>query len=275
MILPSMPAPDLIASIPLFHALPADAVERLRAAASARGVAKGEIIFRQGDLPEDLLIVERGSVEIVLDTPAGEVVLATLREGAFFGELAIFEHRPRTASARAAEESRLVSIPRTAILDLIATHPPAAVQFLAIVAGRLRGADELLARLQVKNVNALMEARLTFGDRVADQFARFGGSWRFILLFGFFLILWAILNTTWLIVRPPDPFPYIFLNVVLNVISAAQAPFIMMSQNRQAEKDRLAADQAFQVALRTELAIRQIQKRLDERDSGQGGAGAS
>ena len=263
-----MSSPDLIASLPLFRDLPEAQLLRLRAAAAGRTVAKGELIFKQGDLPEALCIVENGAVEIVLDAAGGEIVLDRLGDGAFFGELALFEQRPRTASARAARETRLLLIPRAAIIELIAAHPPAAVQFLVVIAARLRGADALLAKLKVENVNALMEGQMTFGDRIADRVARFGGSWPFILLFFFFLLAWAAVNTTWLFThllnrQPTDPFPYIFLNVLLNALSAAQAPIIMMSQNRQTEKDRLAADQAFQVALRSELAIQQLHQRMD------------
>src|SRR5437868_2904664 len=87
---------------------------------------------------------------------------------------------------------------------------------------------------------------MTVGERVADLVARFGGSWTFIISFGVFLLLWAGVNTAWILTAPPDPYPYIFLNLILSCIAALQAPVIMMSQNRQAVKDRLQADQDYQ-----------------------------
>ena len=105
---------------------------------------------------------------------------------------------------------------------------------------------------------------MTFGDRVADSVARFGGSWTFIILFGLFLLAWMGVNTTWLLLRPPDPFPYIFLNLMLSTIAALQAPVIMMSQNRQSLKDRYTADQDFQVNVKAEHAIQQLHRKIDE-----------
>jgi CRP/FNR family transcriptional regulator, cyclic AMP receptor protein len=193
-----------------------------------------------------------------------DVTLATFEAGAFFGELAVFDHQPRTAIARAAADASLICIPLEAVADLIETHPAAAKQFMSAIIERLRSADELLSRVRIRNVNDIVDEKLTMGERVADVVARFGGSWTFIISFFAFLLAWAAVNTAWILTAPPDPYPYVFLNLILSCIAALQAPVIMMSQNRQAVKDRLQADQDYQVNIKAEFAIQQLHRKLDE-----------
>lgn len=118
---------------------------------------------------------------------------------------------------------------------------------------------ELLAQ----DLNKEFEQHLTYGDRVSDLVARFGGSWRFILLFGGVLVIWIVINTAVLVTRPFDPFPFILLNLVLSCIAAIQAPVIMMSQNRQESKDRLRSEHDYQVNLKAELEIRHLNSKID------------
>jgi uncharacterized membrane protein len=107
------------------------------------------------------------------------------------------------------------------------------------------------------------EAHMTMGDHVADRMAQFGGSWTFIGIFGAILIGWMAINTWVLFRRPFDPYPFILLNLVLSTLAALQAPVIMMSQNRQAEKDRLQATQDYQINLMAEMEIRDLHDKLD------------
>lgn len=104
--------------------------------------------------------------------------------------------------------------------------------------------------------------RLTFGERLADRVASFGGSWTFIMLFGAFLAAWTGSNL-WLLGRPFDPYPFIFLNLMLSMLAAIQAPIIMMSQNRQAVRDRLRAEQDYEVNLKAELEVAALHEKLD------------
>ena len=115
----------------------------------------------------------------------------------------------------------------------------------------------------VRNLNVEDDDQMTFGERVADRVASFGGSWTFIGIFVFFLTGWIVLNSVFLIKGQLDPFPYILLNLFLSMIAALQAPVIMMSQNRQSEKDRLKADLDYQVNLKSELEVAQLHRKLD------------
>ncbi|MDH4239448.1 MAG: DUF1003 domain-containing protein [Phycisphaerae bacterium] len=120
--------------------------------------------------------------------------------------------------------------------------------------------QEVLAR----NINPEFERALTVGEQVADKVSSFGGSWRFIIIFGSVLVIWITVNSIFLLLRPFDPFPFILLNLVLSCLAAVQAPIIMMSQNRQEAKDRLRAEHDYQVNLKAEIEIRQLHTKIDQ-----------
>jgi uncharacterized membrane protein len=114
-----------------------------------------------------------------------------------------------------------------------------------------------------ENINTTYEDQLSFGDRLADKIALFGGSWYFIISFLLIMAIWIALNTLWLFKEPFDPYPFILLNLGLSTIAAVQAPFILMSQNRQSEKDRLKVEQSYQVSLKMDLEINRLHERLN------------
>jgi uncharacterized membrane protein len=107
------------------------------------------------------------------------------------------------------------------------------------------------------------ESALTFGERLSDKISVFGGSWRFIIIFGTVLLLWVLINSLILLIKPFDPYPYILLNLALSCLAAIQAPIIMMSQNRQEAKDRLRAAHDYQINLKAELEIRHLEQKVD------------
>jgi len=259
-----MADPKTLGRVHLFRNLPQEHLQALESAAERMLFPAGETIFRHGDPADWLYVVEEGTVDIVLPSEGEEIVLASFAPGSFFGELGLFDQQPRNATARAAADTRLVAVPAAAITRMIDEDPAAARHFLRVVTQRLRAADEMISRLQIRNPNEEMDENLTFGQRVADAVSRFGGSWTFIILFFFFLIAWATVNTTWILRRPPDPYPFIFLNLMLSMLAAIQAPIIMMSQNRQSMHDRLQADLDYEVNVKAELAIRQLHRKLDE-----------
>ena len=123
--------------------------------------------------------------------------------------------------------------------------------------------DALQARTHIARAPASADAK-TFGERMADRVAEFGGSWTFIILFAAFLVVWALVNTLLLATRAFDPYPFIFLNLLLSMIAAIQAPIIMMSQNRQGKKDRENAEHDYEVNLKAELEIMGLHEKLDQ-----------
>ena len=128
-----------------------------------------------------------------------------------------------------------------------------------------RSVLESLARHETlaQDVEAEFQNKFSFGERLADQIADFGGSWTFILLFGAVILVWVLINTVFLLARPFDPYPFILLNLFLSCLAALQAPIIMMSQNRQEARDRLRSENDYRVNLKAELEIRQLHEKLD------------
>lgn len=123
---------------------------------------------------------------------------------------------------------------------------------------------ELLSGKISKDINSLDDENLTLGQRTADKIAAFGGSWTFIISFGVILAAWIIINTVILVKHAFDPYPFVFLNLVLSCLAAIQAPIIMMSQNRQTEKDRLTASNDYLVNLKSELIVEHLHYQLDQ-----------
>jgi CRP/FNR family cyclic AMP-dependent transcriptional regulator len=223
------------------------------------------LVFRRGDPPDAMYLIREGKVEISTWTEDNEeLVLAQLGDRDFFGEVALFDGSPRTATAKALGHVDLIEIRKDDLFAFLRRNPEAALSMLGEISRRLRAANSLIEQRTARNVNEIMEERYTFGDRVADRLAQFGGSWTFLICFAITLFLWMALNSLESVWHVFDPFPFIFLNLVLSCLAAVQAPVIMMSQNRQATKDRLQADLDYQVNLKAELQIRSLHLKIDE-----------
>ena len=118
-------------------------------------------------------------------------------------------------------------------------------------------------KILAQNIEEDMETNLTLGQRMADKIAEFGGSWRFIIIFFSFLLIWMIINLLVLTTKPFDPFPFILLNLILSCLAAIQAPIIMMSQNRQEQKDRIRSEHDYKIDLKAELEIKMLHDKMD------------
>jgi uncharacterized membrane protein len=187
--------------------------------------------------------------------------------------MALLDGKARSANATSVEASRLAMLSRDHFRNFIGTSPNAAVEMLTALTRRLRRTDELLRHLATRNVNEEEALQLTMADRAADVIAEFGGSWKFIGVSIAFFALWVAVNSVFVSrlffgSEPFDVKPYVLLNLLLNMITALQAPIIMMSQNRQSHKDRLRADLDYKVNLKNELTLTEILRRLHvlERD---------
>lgn len=113
------------------------------------------------------------------------------------------------------------------------------------------------------NIEKEFVTQLTFGERMSDSLASFGGSWRFIIIFAVILLSWIAINSYFLLSRPFDPYPFILLNLILSCLAAIQAPIIMMSQNRQEARDRKRAEEDYKINLKSELELRQLHQKVD------------
>ena len=258
---------EALRSVPLFASLDDEAAHDLLNLISDKIVPSNTRLFRQGDKGDAMYPIESGRVRISLrDDDRQEVTLAELAQGDFFGEMAIIDGRQRSADAHVIEDARLAILSRDAFLSFVRNNPDVALEMLSALTDRLRRTDELLRSRVSRNVNEEEKARLTLADRAADLIAEFGGSWKFIISSIALIVFWIIFNS-FIFARGFDPAPYQMLNLALAVVAGMQAPIIMMSQNRQGEKDRLRADLDYQVNLKNELSLAEVLRRLDVLES--------
>ena len=258
---------EALRSVPLFASLDDDAARELRSLLSDKTVPQNTRLFRKGDKGDAMYLIERGRVRIsIRDEDDAEVILAELAQGDFFGEMSIIDGRQRSADAKVIDDAQLAILSRDAFLSFVRSNPDVALEMLSALTDRLRRTDELLRSRVSRNANEEEKARLTLADRAADLIAEFGGSWKFIGVSIALIIFWIIFNSV-ILIRGFDPAPYQMLNLVLAVIAGMQAPIIMMSQNRQGEKDRLRADLDYQVNLKNELSLAEVLRRLDVLES--------
>ncbi len=243
----------LLARIPLFESLTRDDIVALSMQVEEIVYEEGAVIFRQGDIGSSLFVIEDGEVEISHGEGKTRIVLANLFPGQYFGELSLFDGGPRSATATALKKAGLIRLDRDDLVEYVNKNPAAALRIIAEMGEKLRQTNELMSRQVARNVLEEAEERLTLGQRIADKVAKFGGSWPFIMIFAVVMTCWMGVNVARL--TSFDPYPFILLNLVLSTVAAIQAPIIMMSQNRQASKDKLLAENDYQVNRKAELEI--------------------
>ena len=254
----------MIGDVPIFGLLDDEEREALAQMMDCRDFKEGEIIFHYGDTGGEIFILRNGSVELFIESTEGQkIVISENEKGDVIGELSFLDGGARTATALAREVTQMLVMHRDRLLEFIDKHPHAAMDLLTAVGRRLRATDELLRTQVSRNPNLEEEERLTFGQRVADKVAAFGGSWTFIIIFGVILGVWVIINSTALFAKHFDPYPYILLNLFLSMIASVQAPVIMMSQNRLSSKDRLKSDLDYEVNLKAELEVAHLHRKVD------------
>ena len=264
-----------LARVPLFKRLEPQELEKLAEEIDQVNYPAGETIFNEHDRGDALYILEEGSVRIwVYDDDVKPVTLAELKPGDFFGELAVLDRGERSSSATAITDIHLHRLSSDDFQTFLIEHPDASIDVICEIAQRMRQTNLLVSQRAARNINVEMEAKSTIGQRIADKVASFGGSWTFIIIYLTFLIIWMAFNTFVLVHygtgpdgKQFDPYPYILLNLMLSMTAALQAPIIMMSQNRAAEKDRLAAEQDFKVNLKSELMLEELIRKQRERDA--------
>ena len=250
---------ELLAQISLFQGLADEDREALAKRLTEKSFKAGDIVFSQGDKGASMYIVQSGSVQIYLPSAEKDmppVVLKDIRTGEYFGELAIFDDKPRSASVRTLVDTVLLELTREELGEHLGRSKSAAMTILAEMAERLRETNAMLSQRATKDAVKEFEENLTWGQRLADKVADLNGSWAFILFLLFLSVSWATANT-WL-PKPFDEYPYQFYNLALAILVALQGPLIVMSQNRQSSKDRATAETDFRVNLKNEVGIEKL-----------------
>lgn len=254
---------EMLAEVPLFETMDENERDSLCQLLETKQYSTGATIFHAGDVGDSFYIVRSGAVQIYIENFEGaKIILRESLPGDVFGDVSMFDGGPRTATAVATEDSELLLLDKEGLLELVKKHPHAALDLLAVMGKRLRTTNELLRTQVSRNVNVEEDERMTFGERIADKVASFGGSWTFIITFALTMAIYMALNV-FLGKRAWDEYPFILLNLMLSTLAALQAPVIMMSQNRQSSKDRLKADLDYEVNLKAELEVAQLHSKVD------------
>jgi CRP/FNR family cyclic AMP-dependent transcriptional regulator len=270
--------PQVLRERSVFQLLDDAEIAELSAHVDEASFAAGETVFAAGHPGGGMHVVLSGRVEVSITDAEGErVVLQEVAKGGIFGELSLFDGEPRSATVTALEPTRTFLIDRDDLMRLFARHPAAAIDILTVMGSRLRQTDLMLSLRASRNANEVLEEKATFGERVADGVARFGGSWYFIFSFAAILVSWVALNMLMLVghTEPFDPYPFILLNLFLSMLAAIQAPVIMMSQNRQDSKDRVRSELDYQVNLKAELGVARLLEKFDRLEQRLTGEAAS
>ena len=256
---------DELRQITLFSLLDDDELNILAQQVELRTFAANQRIYKIGEPNGPAYVMLSGAVEVTLiDEDGQEVIFSQPKHGDFFGFASMLEGIPHQTTAIATEDTTCIEVDRNDISVLLTSKPQAGLDMLAVMASEIHIAQRVISGRASRNPNELIDERETFGERIADHVASFGGSWTFIIFFGVALVSYTIISNmrhdkSW------DPYPYILLNLFLSMLAAIQAPVIMMSQNRQNrqdQKDRLRSELDFEVNRRAEAEIQALSRKL-------------
>jgi len=249
--------------VPLFALLDAEEAAVLAEQVEIKKFAARERIYKIGDPGGKAYILISGKIHVTtIDEDHQEVTLDEPCAGDFFGFASLLDETPHQSSAYVREDSVCIEVDRNDIETLLQKKPLAAMDLLATLGRQFHAAERLVRLRALRNSNELIEEEETFGERIADIVARFGGSWSFIISFGVLLVIYTALNSI-LGTKAVDPYPFIFLNLILSMLAAIQAPVIMMSQNRQDKRDRLRGELDYAVNLRAETEVQGLARKLN------------
>ena len=254
--------PETLKQVPLFALLDDEEAAVLASQVELKHFAARQRIYKRGDPGGQAYILVSGGVEVTMvDEDQQEVLVDRPNEGEFFGFASMLDQTPHQTDATATEAAECIEVDRNDISVLLERKPHAGMDMLAVLGKQFHASQQLIKIRSMRNPNEVIEEDTTFGDRLADSVARFGGSWSFILSFGFVLVVYSGINVL-LRNRAWDPYPFILLNLFLSMLAAIQAPVIMMSQNRQDRKDRLRSELDFEVNRRAESEIQGLARKL-------------
>ena len=255
--------PEALKHVPLFALLDEEETAVLAGQVELRKFAPRQRIYKIGEAAGQAYVMVSGRVRVTtLDQDHQEVVVDEPGHGEFFGFASMLEQTPHQTTAIALEESQCLEVDRHDISVLLQRKPLAGMDMLTVLGKQFHASQQLVRVRANRNPNEIIEKDATFGERVADMVAGFGGSWTFIISFsaailGYTLISAGMGNKSW------DPYPFILLNLFLSMLAAIQAPVIMMSQNRQDTRDRLRSELDFDVNRRAESEIQGLARKLN------------
>ena len=254
--------PALLGGVTLFRTMDDDERRALAAVMDLKEVRAGETVFHEGETGDELLCVVEGRLDTLVQDIAGqEIVLDAIGAGDTVGELSMLDGRPRSASLRCIEDARLLVLGRDELLRVVPRSPHMALDMMAQMAARARRVDDLLRSRVARNVNEEVEATRTTVERVADAIAAFSGSIPFLALHALWFVLWVGWNT----LRPHgfDPYPFGLLTMIVSLEAIFLSVFVLLSQSRQAAKDRVRSDIEYDVNVKAEMEVTALHAKMD------------
>ena len=255
--------PEILRQVPLFARLDDDETAVLAAQIEIRRFAARQRIYKIGEPGGRAYVMISGAVRLTtVDEDHQDVIVDEPSSGEFFGFASMLDGTPHQTNAVALEETVCVEVDQEDIATLVQRKPHAAMDMLSVLGRQFHAAQQLVRGRTARNPNEIIEAEATFGERIADSVAAFGGSWTFIIMFFITLFTYTTLNlalrrSAW------DPYPFILLNLILSMLAAIQAPVIMMSQNRTDKKDRLRGELDYEVNRRAESEVQSLSRKLN------------
>src|SRR5579864_4843325 len=255
--------PAILKQVPLFALLDDEETAVLAGQVEVQRFAPRQRIYKIGDPGGQAYVMVSGSVRVTtVDEDQQEVIVDQPAEGEFFGFASMLEQTAHQTEAVALEETVCLEVDRNDIAVLLQRKPHAGMDMLAVLGRQFHTAQQLVRIRAARNPNEVIEEQATFGEHLADSVAQFGGSWTFIILFAVVFGTYTAINV--LLGRSAwDPYPFILLNLFLSMLTAIQAPVIMMSQNRQDKKDRVRGELDYAVNRRAESEIQGLARKLN------------
>lgn len=256
---------EMLRSIPLFALFDDEAITALAGRVHHRGFLSGQMIIAEGDPGSEMFLVQFGKVELFLKDASGEPIsIGILGPGNLFGELSALDLQPRSAGARALENTQLVVVSRDDLLALVQTNPTAALLMMQTLAQRVRSGAALVQERSIRNVNQELALKRTLVDRITDSIVNVASSMQFIIISLVIYAVWMLDNTGIIPgARVFDPAPFGILTVVLSLEMIFISLFILIKQNRQAVNDRIRNDIEYDVNVRAEQGIRALSKQVE------------
>jgi CRP-like cAMP-binding protein len=261
-----MPADlTLLSEVPLFERLDDSEKQVLADQLDEMSFAAGSHIFNRGDPGGSIYIVSMGEVEIYLEDSTGsKIVFETAKRGDFFGELSLLDGDPRSASALAVQDTRILRVDRADLALLFKARPDAAMDILTVMGRRLREADQLLRVRPVSSPNEAVDEQSTWILKLADFVAAFSGTFTFLSLHVVWFTLW-IMATLGKIpgVHPWDEYPFGFLTMVVSLEAIGLSCLVLISQSRQGAKEKIRSDVEYSANIRAGLEVTQLHVKID------------
>ena len=260
------PEAHLLAEVPFFQLLDNEERNILASQLDVVRFKTGELLFSYGDPGDSMFVIREGEVEVFFkDDTGARIVLETAREGDFFGELSLLDNGPRTASVVALRDTEALRVDRGDLTYLLRTQPRAALHLLAAMGRRMRVTTDLLRHTASRNVNEEVEDKRTKVQKAADWIAEFSGSIAFLMIHLVLFFVWIVMNIGNGVPGVPmfDPFPFGLLTMAVSLEAIILSVFVLLSQNRQASKERVRGDIEYNVNLKAELEIAHLHEKVD------------